>query len=61
MGGGRTQRANTIKRCLAEIGSGRRVDAETNNTFGKVVVIVGEAEWAAMQTLHVADSVAFEC
>ena len=46
---------------MAEIGSGRKVDAETNNTFGKVVVVLGEAEWAAIQTVHVADSVALEC
>jgi hypothetical protein len=46
---------------LAEIGSGRKVDTETNSTFGKVVWVLGEAEWAAIQTLHVADSVAFEC
>jgi hypothetical protein len=37
------------------------VDIETNNTLGKAVVILGDAEWAAIQTLHVADSVAFEC
>jgi hypothetical protein len=46
---------------LAEIGSSKKVDIETNNTLGKVVVILGEAEWAAIQTLQVADSVAFEC
>lgn len=46
---------------MAEIGSGRKVDTETNSTLGKVVVVFGEAEWAAIQTVHVADSVAFEC
>jgi hypothetical protein len=46
---------------LAEIGSGRKVDAETNDTFGKVVVTLGEAEWAAIQIVHFAASAALEC
>jgi hypothetical protein len=46
---------------LAETGFGRKVDTETNITFGKMIVALGEAEWAAIQTVHVADSVAFEC
>jgi hypothetical protein len=46
---------------LAETGSGRKVDTETNITVGKVVAVLGEAEWAAIHTVHVADSVAFEC
>jgi hypothetical protein len=37
------------------------VDEETNNTFGKVVVVWGEAEWAAMQIVHFASSAALEC
>jgi hypothetical protein len=46
---------------LAETGFGRKVDIETNITFGKFVAACGEAEWAATQTVQVADSVAFEC
>jgi hypothetical protein len=46
---------------LEETGFGRKVDTETNITFGRMVVALGEAEWAAIQTVHVADSVAFEC
>jgi hypothetical protein len=37
------------------------VDTETNSTLGKVVGVLGEAEWAVIQTVHVAESVAFEC
>ena len=37
------------------------MDTETNSTLGKVIVVLGEAEWAAIQTVHVAESVAFEC
>ena len=39
-----------MRRCLAETGSARKVETETNITFGKVVVALGEAEWAAIQT-----------
>jgi len=46
---------------LAETGSGRKVDTETNITLGKFVAACGDAEWAAIQTVHVADSIAFEC
>ena len=46
---------------MADTGSGRKVDTETNITFGKGVVVLGEAEWAAIQTVQVADSVVFEC
>jgi hypothetical protein len=46
---------------VATTGSGRKADTETNITLGKVVVVLGEDEWAAMQTVHVAESVAFEC
>jgi hypothetical protein len=51
----------TVRRCLAETGSRRTVETETNTTLGKVVAACGEAEWAAIQTVHVADSVVFEC
>jgi len=46
---------------LVATGSGRETDTETNITLGKGLVVLGEAEWAAMQTVHVADSVALEC
>jgi hypothetical protein len=48
-------------RCLAETGSARKLDTKTNIAFGKTVIAWGEAEWAAMQTVQVADSTAFEC
>jgi hypothetical protein len=50
-----------IRRCLAETGLGRKVHTETNSTFGRITVALGEAERAATQTVHVAESVAFEC
>jgi hypothetical protein len=37
------------------------MDTATNGTLGKVVMVLGEAEWAAIQTVHFADSVALEC
>jgi hypothetical protein len=46
---------------LAANGSGRKTDTGTNVTFGNVVVVLGEAEWAAMQTVHVAESAEAEC
>ena len=46
---------------MADTGSARKVETETNITFGKVVAVCGEAEWAAIQTVHVDDSVALEC
>jgi len=46
---------------LAEIGSGRNVAMVTNITLGKVMAILGEAEWAAIQTVQDDDSVALEC
>lgn len=50
-----------MRRCLAETGSARKVSTGRNITLGKVVLVWGEAEWAAMQTVHVAESVALEC
>ena len=41
--------------------SGRAVATETNITLDKMVAVCGEAEWAAIQTVHVDDSVALEC
>ena len=46
---------------MAEIGSGRKVDTATKDTLGRAVVVLEEAEWAAIQTAHFADSAAFEC
>ena len=46
---------------MAANGSGRMTDTGTNVTFGNVVVVLGEAEWAAMQTVHVAESAEAEC
>jgi hypothetical protein len=46
---------------LAANGSGRKTDTETNVTFGSVAVVFGDAECAAMQTVHVAESVEVEC
>jgi hypothetical protein len=46
---------------LAANGSGRKTDTETNVTFGNVVVVLGEAECAAMQTVQVAESAEAEC
>jgi hypothetical protein len=46
---------------LAESGSGSKVNTGTNAAFGRMVEVWGEAEWAAIQTVHVADSVSFEC
>jgi len=48
-----------MRRCLAETASVRNVNTETKVTFDKVEVVLGEAEWPAMQTVHLADSVAF--
>jgi hypothetical protein len=49
------------RRCLVVTGSDRKTDTETNITLGKMIVALGEAEWAATQTEHAADSVSFEC
>lgn len=46
---------------MAETGSGRKVETETNITFGKTVAVCGEAEWAAIQTVQDEDSAALEC
>ena len=60
LGGGRTQRAKAIRRCLAETGFVRKVATGTKVAFASVEVVLGEAEWAAIQTVHLADSVAVE-
>ena len=53
-------RANTVTRCLAETGFVRSVNSETNVTFDRVQMVLGEAECAATQTVHFAASAAFE-
>ncbi len=50
-----------MRHCLAETGSARKVDTTTNLAGRGVELVWGEAEWAATQTVHFADSVAFEC
>jgi len=60
LGGGRTHRANAIRRCLAETGFGRKVATGTKVVFGSIEAVLGEAEWAATQTVHFAASVALE-
>jgi len=46
---------------VATTGSGRKNDTEANITLGNGLVVLGEAEWAAIQTVHIAESVALEC
>jgi hypothetical protein len=50
-----------MRRCLAAIGSARKEDTATNVAFNRVEGAFGEAEWAAIQTVHFAASLAFEC
>ena len=50
-----------MRHCLAAAGSARTVDTATNLAFSGAEVAFGEAEWAAIQTVHFAASVAFEC
>jgi hypothetical protein len=47
--------------CLVATGSARKVDTATNLAFSGAEVGLGDAEWAAMQTVQFAASVAFEC
>lgn len=49
-----------MRRCLVETGRCRKVETETNVTFGKLEVMVGAAECAATQTVHFAASASFE-
>ena len=53
--------ANATRRCLLETGSTQKVDTTTKVVGRGVEAAVGEAEWAATQTVHLADSVALEC
>jgi len=50
-----------MRHCLAATGSARKVDTATNLALSRAEVALGEAEWAAIQTVHFAVSVAFEC
>ena len=50
-----------MRHCLAATGSARKVDTAINLAFSGAEVALGEAELAAIQTIHFADSVAFEC
>jgi hypothetical protein len=50
-----------MRHCLTATGSARKVDTATNLAFSGAEVALGEAEWAAIQTVHFAASVAFEC
>jgi hypothetical protein len=49
-----------MRRCLVETGFGRKATSKTKVAFGRVEVALGEAEWAATQTVHFAASVALE-
>jgi hypothetical protein len=60
LGGGRTLRANATKRFLAETGFARKVDKTTKVVGRGVESALGEAECAAIQTVHFADSAALE-
>jgi hypothetical protein len=50
-----------MRRCLAESGSAWKVDTATNVALSRLEVVLGEAEWAATQTVHFAASFALEC
>jgi len=60
LGGGRTHSAKATRRCLAETGFGWKVATGTKVVFGSTEVVLGEAEWAATQTVHFAASAALE-
>jgi hypothetical protein len=51
-GGGQTVIAKGDKALLADTGSGRNVAAGTYLAFGRADASLGEAEWAATQTVH---------
>ena len=46
--------------CLAETGSSTGANAKMCVAFGRVETALGEAEWAATQTVHLAASDALE-
>jgi hypothetical protein len=49
-----------MRRCLDEIGSSTKTEAKTNTALGRMETALGEAEWAATQTVHLAASLALE-
>jgi hypothetical protein len=49
-----------MSRCFAEMGSRTGAAAKTWSAFGRIETALGEAEWAATQTVHLAASVALE-
>lgn len=49
-----------MRHCLAEAGSGRKVESATKVALSNVKVTFGEVECAAIQTVHVAVSSALE-
>ena len=60
MGGGRILSANAGKNRFAESGSSFKVATGTNSIFSRAELIWGKAAWTAMQTAHLAASVALE-
>jgi hypothetical protein len=50
-----------MRHCLAATGSARKVDTAMNLALSRAELALGEAEWAAIQTVHFAASVAFAC
>jgi hypothetical protein len=52
--------AKATSRCLAETGSCRNVERQTELVFGRLEVALGAAECAAMHTVHFNASVALE-
>jgi hypothetical protein len=60
LGGGREHRAKAIRDRLAETDCGRKVDTTTNVVRVSVDGALGDAEWAAIQTVQVAPSVVLE-
>ena len=52
--------ANTIKRSLTQIGSGRKVNIGVNVAFRRLALSFGAVECATTHKVHWADSVRFE-
>ena len=59
-GGGRTLRANAIKRSFSETGTASTMKTGVNAALCRCAVALGAAVWAVMQTVQVADSVPLE-
>ena len=58
-GGGRTFKANTMRRYLAGMGSSRTVESATKTGLGPLAVVVAAGVRATTQTGHVRDSALF--